>query len=135
VADVVWIQYSDLTTDIEVGRNLLTNSLTSEDISYKINNKWDFHTGAEFVVFVGKVPAALRIGYYHKGSSSLIVDATPGLGSSGTELFHRLYPERPAEHHFTMGNGFVFGDHFQIDWALDLANISDSFVLSSVVRF
>jgi long-chain fatty acid transport protein len=134
VADVVRIQYSDLTTDIEVGRNLLTASFTSNDITYKINDAWDFHTGTEFVVFTGKVPVALRVGYYRKSSSSLLVDTAPGLGASEQTL-RSLFTEREDENHFTMGNGFVFGPHFQIDWSLDLANITDSFVLSSVVRF
>jgi len=134
VADAVRVRYSDLVTDIQVGRNLLTATFNSNDITYKIDDAWDFHTGSEFIVFVGKVPVALRIGYYHQSSSSLLVDSAPGLGASDQTL-RSLFTKREDENHFTMGNGFVFGPHFQIDWALDLANITDSFVLSSVVRF
>ena len=134
VADIVRVRYSDLVDDIQVGRNLLTAPFDGNDIQYKIDDVWDFHFGTEFVVFVGKVPVALRMGYYKRSSGSLLVDSAPGLGAS-VKTLRSLFTEREDEHHFTMGNGFVFGPHFQIDWALDLANITDSFVLSTVVRF
>ena len=135
VADLVRLEYSDLVEGIEVGRHVLTAFVTGEDISYTIDDAWDFHVGTEFVVFAGSVPIALRTGYYNHASSSLVVDAAPGLIANDEAVIRGLFSEREDEHHFTIGNGFVFGPHFQIDWAVDIANIPDQFILSTVVRF
>ena len=135
VADVVRVENSDLLEDISVGRNVLTAGLTNDEVVYNIDDAWDFHIGTEFVVFAGKVPVALRTGYYRRSSSSLLAESAPGLTPEGLATLQALFTEREDENHFTIGNGFVFGSHFQIDWALDLANLSDQFVLSTVVRF
>ena len=135
VADVVRVENSDLTEDISVGRNVLTAGFTNDEVVYAIDDAWDFHIGTEFVVFAGTVPVALRTGYYRRSSSSLLAESAPGLTPEGLVTLQALFTEREDENHFTIGNGFVFGPHFQIDWALDLANLSDQFVLSTVVRF
>jgi long-subunit fatty acid transport protein len=127
VTDLVRVEYSDLLEDLIVGKNVLTFGLQTGDIPFQIDDAWEFHIGSEFVVFAGKVPVALRVGYYRQGPGNLFVDA--GIG------FDQVFPKQEYQNHFTMGNGFVFGPHFQVDWALDLANLSDSFILSSVVRF
>ncbi len=135
VMDVVRVENSDLVEDISVGRNLITAGSTNDDIVYDIDDAWDFHVGTEFVVFAGKVPIALRTGYYRRSASSLIVAQAPGFNQFGQDVLATIFSEREDENHFTMGNGFVFGSHFQIDWAVDLANLSDQFILSTVVRF
>jgi long-chain fatty acid transport protein len=127
VSDLVRVEYSDLLEGLLVGRNILTLGLQPGDVPFDIADAWEFHIGSEFVVFAGKVPVALRVGYYRQGPGNLFVDA--GIG------FDTIFPKGEYQNHFTMGNGFVFGPHFQVDWALDLANLSDSFILSSVVRF
>ena len=135
VADFVHLENSDLLDNLSVGRNILTSGFTSDDIVYTIEDSWDFHVGTEFVVFVGKIPVALRAGYYQRSPSSLIVESTPGLNEFGNDVLTAVFAERESENHFTVGNGFVFSQHFQIDWALDLANLTDQFILSTVVRF
>jgi long-chain fatty acid transport protein len=134
VADIVRVENSDLAEDIAIGRNVLTSGFTGNDIIYTIDDAWDFHVGTEFVIFLGSIPVALREGYYRRSSSSLVVESSPGVGGSD-ETLNALFKAREDEHHFTIGNGFVFGSHFQIDWAIDLANLQDSFILSTVVRF
>ncbi len=134
VADVVRVENSDLTDEIAIHRHLFT-ALFPFEVSYKINDSWDFHVGSEIVVFAGKVPIALRAGYYNRSATSLVIDSAPGYSQLGQDILNGLFSERDDEHHFTIGNGFVFGPHFQIDWALDLANISDQFIVSTVVRF
>lgn len=135
VADVVRVENSDLTEGISVGRNVLTAGFTDADVVYDIDDAWDFHIGTEFVVFAGKVPVALRTGYYRRSATSLLVESAPALNEAGLNTLRSLFTEREDENHFTIGNGFVFGPHFQLDWALDLANLSDQFILSTVVRF
>ena len=135
VSDIVHVQNSDLADEIEVGRNVLTSGFTNDDIVYNIDDAWDYHVGTEFIVFAGKIPVALRAGYFRRSSTSLLVESAPGLSAAGLATLQALFTEREDENHFTIGNGFVFGPHFQIDWAVDLANLSDQFILSTVVRF
>jgi len=132
--DVVQIQYSQLTEDIIGGINVLTLG-NGDNINYKVKNGTEFHVGTEFVVFLRNIPVALRAGYYHKPIRSLLVDSTQNLQPIDNQILNLVFAERDPENHFTLGNGFVFGPHFQVDWALDVANDVDTFVLSSVVRF
>lgn len=133
-ADVVQIQYSQLTEDIVRGINLLTLG-NGNNINYEVKDGTEFHVGTEFIVFLGTVPVALRAGYYYKPIRSLIVESTQNLAPIDNQILDLVFTERDAENHVTVGNGFVFGPHFQVDWAVDVSNNVDSFVLSSVVRF
>jgi len=131
-ADLDYISYSQLTNGMVPGYNILTTLATPGSIAYKVDNAFEFHVGAEFVVIVKGSPIALREGYYRKPSNSLIVsNSNPG----DRPLLDAVFTKRPDENHFTLGSGFVFGQHFQIDWAADLAKSTTSFVLSTVVRF
>ena len=91
--------------------------------------------GSEFVVFIGTVPIALRAGYYRKASNSLLIDSAAGTLPADQIILPLVFRERDDTNHFTLGSGFVFGQHFQLDWALDTSNLDDAFILSSVVRF
>jgi long-chain fatty acid transport protein len=133
-SDVVQIQYSQLADGIIGGINVLTLG-NGDNINYEVKNGTEFHVGTEFIVFLGSVPVALRAGYYHKPIRSLIVESTQNLQPIDNQILDLVFNEKDPENHFTLGNGFVFGPHFQVDWALDVANDVDTFVLSSVVRF
>lgn len=134
-ADYQRIEYSDLLEGFLAGYNIFTDLLTNEDITYKIDDANEFHVGTEFVVFLKTVPVALRVGYYLRPSNSLVVDSLAPQFADSAAFLDTVFTKRDDENHFTFGNGFVFGPHFQVDWAVDLGNPSDSFVLSSVVRF
>ena len=131
--DVVQIQYSQLTDSLIRGINVLTLG-NGDNINYEVKNGTEFHVGTEFIVFLRNIPVALRAGYYHKPIRSLIVKST-NLQPIDNQILDLVFNERDPENHFTLGNGFVFGPHFQVDWALDVANDVDTFVFSSVVRF
>jgi long-chain fatty acid transport protein len=135
-ADVVRIQYSQLTDGFQAGYNFINDKLTNQDISFKVDDGTEFHVGTEFVIILKNVPIALRQGYYRKPSNSLVVDTLdPRFGQDARNFLDAFYTERGDENHFTFGNGFVLGPHFQVDWALDIANSTDAFVLSTVARF
>jgi long-subunit fatty acid transport protein len=134
-ADVVYIKYSDLTEDFQAGHSIFTIGYTNEDISFKVDDGWDFRVGSEFVVFLGNVPVALRAGYYRKAANSLVIDSVAGALPLDQQILPAVFTEREDTNHFTFGNGFVFGPHFQLDWAMDVSDFDDQFVLSSVVRF
>jgi hypothetical protein len=132
--DVVRDLYSQLTDNIVVGRSVITEGLTSGEISYEIKDGTEFHIGGEAIAFVGSVPVAVRVGYYRQPFARLLLDSTT-LDEQSRQILNAIFSDRDPENHYTLGNGFVFGPHFQVDWALDIANISRTFVLSGVVRF
>jgi long-chain fatty acid transport protein len=135
-ADVVYIKFDDLLEGFEAGHNIFTFDYTNDNLQYKIDNGFDYKVGTEFVVFLGNVPVALRAGYARKASNSLVLESFSNLLPADEEVLPQIFgQERDDTNHFTFGNGFVFGQHFQLDWALDTSNLDDTFVLSSVVRF
>lgn len=135
-ADVVYIKFSDLTEDFQAGHSIFTLGYTNDNLKFKVDNGVDYKVGTEFIVFVKNVPVALRAGYARKASNSLILESSSNLLPADAELFPEIFgKERDDTNHFTFGNGFVFGQHFQLDWAMDTSNLDDTFVLSSVVRF
>lgn len=134
-ADYQRIEYSDLLEGFQAGFNVFTDLLDNADIAYKIDDANEFHVGTEFVVFLKSVPVALRQGYYRRPSNSLVLASLSPEFNTSRALLDALFGNRDDENHFTFGAGAVFGPNFQVDWALDLANTSDSFILSSVVRF
>lgn len=131
-ADLVYIQYSDLTDSLIPGYNILTIPARPGSISYKVDNKIEFHVGVEYVVMLKNTPLALREGYYRKPANSLLVS---GSDSVDRQFLNTVFGPRDDENHFTLGSGFVFGQHFQVDWAGDIAKSASTFVLSTVVRF
>lgn len=134
-ADAVYIRYEDLTENFQAGHSTFTLGYTNDNLTFKVDNGIDYHVGSEFVVFVSNVPVALRAGYYRKASNSLVLDSFSNLLPLDPQILPAVFKERDDTNHFTFGNGFVFGSHFQVDWALDVSNLDDTFILSSVVRF
>lgn len=136
-ADVVYIKFDQLTEGFQAGHSVFTvNTYTNDNLHFKVDNGIDYKVGTEFVVFIGSTPVALRAGYLRKASNSLVLDSFNGLLPGDQVILPVIFgQERDDTNHFTFGNGFVFGQHFQVDWAMDTSNLDDTFVLSSVVRF
>jgi long-subunit fatty acid transport protein len=133
-SDLVRIEYSDLIEGFESGYNLVTARYTNQDISYDVENAYEFHFGAEFFVMLGKFPVALRNGYYRKPSNALTVTNTAGVLPFDVIVARTIFAELDGENHITIGGGIAFYD-FQIDLAVDSAKSSTNFVLSTVYRF
>lgn len=135
-SDLVWIKYSDLTDGFQAGYNAFTDLLTNADITYNVDDELEFHIGGEGVIFIKGQAVALRQGYYFRPSNSLTVESVSSRVDAETRTFlDTIFAPRDDEHHFTLGAGIVFGPHLQLDWAADIANTSDTFVASTVVRF
>jgi long-chain fatty acid transport protein len=135
--DVDYIKYEDLTEDFQAGYNIISSGfgLDNSNIKFKVDNQWEYHIGTEFVVLAQNTPLALRAGYYHKPSNSLVVDSTSGVNPDFDTLIKGIFAPRQDENHFTLGSGAVIGQHFQVDFAFDVAKSTTNFVLSTVVRF
>jgi long-subunit fatty acid transport protein len=134
-ADVTYIKFSDLEDDFSVAHSVFTLPYDEGEITYKVDNGFDFRVGSEFIVFLGTVPVALRAGYYRKASNSVVTDFIGDRFPGDQIVLPLVFAERDDTNHFTFGSGFVFGQNFQLDWAMDTSNLDDTFVLSSVVRF
>jgi long-chain fatty acid transport protein len=133
-SEIVRIEYSDLLEDFQSGFNIVTARYDNNDISFDVNNAYEFHIGAEFFVLLGKFPIALRNGYYRKPSNALVAANTSGVLPFDTTVVRTIFAETDNENHVTIGAGIAFYD-FQIDWAFDTTKSSNNFVLSTVYRF
>ncbi len=134
-ADVTYIQFSDLEDDFQAGHSVFTIVYEPGEITFKVDNGFDYRVGSEFIVFVGSGPVALRAGFYRKASNSVVSDFIADRFPADPLVLPLIFAERDDTNHFTFGSGFVFGQNFQLDWAMDTSNLDDTFVLSSVVRF
>jgi long-chain fatty acid transport protein len=131
-SDLVRVEYSDLLENIEVGRNIFTSTFRGGEISYDVQDAWEFHAGGEFIVFLKDLPIAIREGYYRKKSDRLQARSAPS--ATDLQVLRAIFNQGPDENHFTFGAGVVISD-LQIDWAVDASASSTNFVLSSVFRF
>jgi long-subunit fatty acid transport protein len=134
-ADVTYIKFSDLEDNFQAGHSVFTLVYEPGEITFKVDNGFDYRVGTEFIVFLGNVPVALRAGYYRKASNSVVTDFIADRFPADPIILPLVFAERDDTNHFTFGNGIVFGQNFQVDWALDTSNLDDTFILSSVVRF
>ncbi len=133
-ADIVRIEYSDLVDSFESGYNLVTARYTNQDVSYEVDNEYEFHIGAEFYVLLGNFPVALRNGYYRKPSNALVAINTSGVLPFDATVVRTIFSEVESENHLTIGGGVAFYD-FQIDFAVDATKNSTNMVISTVYRF
>jgi long-subunit fatty acid transport protein len=134
-ADVTYIKFSDLEDDFQASHSVFTLLYEPGEITFKVDDGFDYRIGSEFIVFLGTVPVALRAGYYRKASNSVVTDFISDRFPADPVILPLVFGERDDTNHFTFGSGFVFGQNFQVDWAMDTSNLDDTFILSSVVRF
>ncbi|PWT88907.1 MAG: hypothetical protein C5B54_09850 [Acidobacteria bacterium] len=132
-SDLVHVEYSDLMEDFRPNYNYLTD--TYPGIGFKIDSTYEFHVGAEFLIFWKEIPIALREGYYYKPSNSLQIVSTAELGPFDEQLVKVLFRKGNGASHITIGNGVVLFSNFQIDWGLDYSKTETNLVISSVFRF
>lgn len=133
--DLVRIQYSDLLESFQAGYGIITDPLNNERVSYDIGDATEHHLGGEYFLPFQQVAVTIRAGYFRKPIAALAFLSAPNEDQNTQNVLAAVYAPRDDENHFTFGNGFVFKPHFQIDWAADLANSANSFVISAVSRF
>ncbi|KJU82185.1 hypothetical protein MBAV_005622, partial [Candidatus Magnetobacterium bavaricum] len=95
--------------------------------NYDIPDVWEFHLGAEYILYVKETPIALRTGTYYEPKHSLYANENTsyyGLYNGGEDIWH-----------WTGGLGTVLFKHWQIDTAVDMAKNRDKVTVSMVYQF
>lgn len=121
-ADAVLQQYSQVAEEVAV----LFSGASPDD--YVADDGVDLHAGAEYVLFVGRTPVALRAGVARIAPSNTYYQ-----GSSSTE--RALWGTEPADAdvQLTGGVGFVLGRRISVDAAGVLGDQRQELVLSTGV--
>ncbi|CAM2066366.1 Outer membrane protein transport protein [Sulfidibacter corallicola] len=137
--DAVRVYYSEVTdelidfTGVEVNDRVVTQAMS--DIT-------ELHVGMEWVFLNLAYPLSLRLGYwldpYHAAVNS-IEDSQilGGFDPQQPELrdifFLHLFEE--DENHYSLGLGWSFGENFQFDAAVEVADQSTNATVSGIYRF
>jgi long-subunit fatty acid transport protein len=121
--DVARVLYSRLTDDF-------VDIFADPPNAYTIPDGTEVHLGFEYVI-TGRVPLALRTGYWFDPEHSLdFVES-----AAATDTTSRfIYVPGEDEHHVTFGAGVVFG-RFEINGAGDFSDRTNKGSISAVVRF
>jgi long-subunit fatty acid transport protein len=120
--DVVRIEYSDLMENFQAWLGDATN----ED--FEVDDGTEYHGGIEYIFMVKSKPLALRGGAY--------LNPAHRIRYSGDDGFLKLnFPEGDDEMHYTFGFGFVPSSHLQLDFAGNISDNTDEYIVSAVYRF
>jgi long-subunit fatty acid transport protein len=120
--DIVRVEYSDLMENFQAWLG------GAAAVDFDINDGTEYHGGIEYILMVKSKPLALRAGAY--------LDPEHQMRYTGEDAFLRLnFPEGDDEVHYTFGFGFVPSSHLQLDFAGNLSDSSDEYVVSAVYRF
>jgi long-subunit fatty acid transport protein len=120
--DIVQIEYSDLMENFQAW----LGGAAAED--FDINDGTEYHGGVEYVLMVKSKPLALRAGAY--------LNPEHQMRYNGDDAFLKLnFPEGDDEIHYTFGFGFVPSSSLQLDFAGNISDSSDEYVVSAVYRF
>ncbi|MBF0316586.1 MAG: outer membrane protein transport protein [Nitrospirae bacterium] len=95
--------------------------------NYDIPDVWEFHVGAEYILYVEQTPIAFRTGTYYEPKHSLYANEKTS--------YYNLYKGGEDIWHWTGGLGTVLFKHWQLDTAVDLAKDRDKVTVSMVYQF
>jgi len=135
--DVVRIKYSQLVDNFKIifgGKEYMQPS------DYVIDDATELHAGAEYVMFIGKMPVAIRGGVFTDPDHKIkfvnpnISNAIAQINAKFEEIFWNL-AERNTSVGFTIGGGIVLQQHLQLDFAFMTSDLIKEFSASTVVRF
>jgi hypothetical protein len=152
-ADVVWVQYSDLETNMVGNVNALTFPgdpptcdfahpnpdgsfpcvYATPEAKYKFDNEVIYHLGMEYAWTIKeKVPFFFRMGWYNDPNVRMQADfPKDGVFIADSETF----PAGDSASRYTIGFGFVMQDKFQADFAADLSRLSYTYTASFIYHF
>ena len=128
--DVVRVNYSSLTKDFVV-------TLTPQDIKpsdFTVDDGWEFHGGAEYVLFINTTGIVFRGGGYLEPDNRIRFTGAPD-GVFNRRIGAALFQAGKSYAHGTFGLGCILSNHLQLDVAGDLSSVSNAAVGSLVIRF
>lgn len=133
--DAVWIAYSQLTDKFV----LTISEQAAQASDFKVDNGFEIHGGAEYVLFLKSVALVLRGGVYVEPDNRIrwtgnVNDTTDPNRIFSRQLLAGLFQKGSSYVHGTFGLGLVLSNSFQVDVAGSLSSVTDELVGSLVVR-
>ncbi len=138
VTDVVRIKYSQLVENFNI---LFSEKEYIQPRDYVIDDATEFHLGAEYVLFIGKNPFAIRAGLFTNPEHKIrfvnpnIPIPLAQINAKFEEIFWNLAGKKDTEIGMTVGGGIVIKQNLQIDFAYMFSDLMKELSLSTVVRF
>lgn len=101
----------------------------------RLNDSNQFRVGAEYFVLLPDAQSlSFRGGAWHDPNHQTYFDGDQSTGLPAPR-WAILFPRRDGNIHVTGGVGFTTRRHFQLDAAVDLSTLVDTFAVSAVWRF
>jgi len=134
--DVVRVGYSSLTKNFAL--TLSQPYLNSGD--FAVDDGFEFHGGAEYVLFLKTVGIVFRGGGYLEPDNRIrwvgnVNDSTDPDRIFARKIMQGLFQSGKSYAHGTFGAGCIFSNNVQFDVAGDLSSVSNTVVGSLVIRF
>ena len=133
--DADWVSYSSLTKDF-----VLTISETDASAAdFKVDDGFEFHLGAEYVVLLRHIGFVFRAGGFVEPDNRIrwvgnVNDSNDGNRIFSRELLAALFRPGSTLVHYTFGLGVVFSNSFQLDLAGTMSTETKEAIGSFVVR-
>jgi hypothetical protein len=133
--DADWIMYSSLTKDFVL--TISDNDATAAD--FKVDNGFELHLGAEYVVLFRHIGFVLRAGGYVEPDNKIrwvgnVNDSNNPNRTLGRQLLASLFKAGKTNLHGTFGLGVVLSNSLQLDLAGNISKEVKEGVGSIVVR-
>ncbi len=129
--DWAHVEYSSLTAHTV---NLFGEVQDAATERLAIDDGEEFHAGFEYVFINSKTPIAVRFGTWLDPDHKIAFQGDPG-DDENMQILAALFRPGDDEWHYSVGFGFIFGNHFQLDAAADFSDPIDTMSLSGVIRF
>jgi long-chain fatty acid transport protein len=134
--DVSRVSYSDMTKDFV----LVFGDDNVAPSDYAVDDAFEFHAGAEYVLLLRGMGLVFRGGVYSEADSRIAFTGDPASPGDPDRAFVRrtqaaLFQAGEPDMHYTFGIGLLFGNQFQLDVAGNISRGSNEGVGSFVVRF
>ena len=114
--------------------NLFPETLDEATRHLSVDDADEFHIGLEYVFVNASVPIALRFGSFYDPDHKISFQGDPG-DDSNLQTLAALFQPGDDQWHYSFGFGFIFGERFQLDAAVDFAETVETVSLSGVLRF
>lgn len=125
LADAVRIEYTDLLDDYVSGLNRI--SFPERDVLFTVDDGYEYHLGAERIFLSGTTPVAARLGAWSDPDHRIRGDESAGLRAA--------FPAGERVEHYTAGVGVTLKQTIQLDFAVDISSVGQTFVFSSIFGF
>lgn len=130
-ADVNRVMYTDLLDEFyyyDSSVAAVKNPWTRNGSQFTVDDVTEYHVGFEYILPFEAAPVALRGGYYARPDHTIYYTET-------TLSYLTKFKKGEDDKIYSVGFGMVLGENGQVDFAANIGDFVEEFVLSMVYRF